>query len=113
MLNQKRKNHEKSSLTLSLSLSFWLHAERDGFYLGSDILGGSYILEKINTNVFANVFNVLNIQNPSTSSSNSPNSNTISFSGGSGGLLSEISFGYKYFLGKKRIIGFRHSLFFG
>ncbi|QEF28247.1 outer membrane beta-barrel protein [Helicobacter pylori] len=77
------------------------------------MLGGSYILEKINTNVFANVFNVLNIQNPSTSSSNPPNSNTISFSGGSGGLLSEISFGYKYFLGKKRIIGFRHSLFFG
>nr|WP_272902630.1 outer membrane beta-barrel protein [Helicobacter pylori] len=33
--------------------------------------------------------------------------------GGSGGLFSEISFGYKYFLGKKRIIGFRHSLFFG
>ncbi len=33
--------------------------------------------------------------------------------GGTGGLLSEISFGYKYFLGKKRIIGFRHSLFFG
>ncbi len=30
-----------------------------------------------------------------------------------GGLFSEISFGYKYFLGKKRIIGFRHSLFFG
>ncbi|QQW84389.1 outer membrane beta-barrel protein [Helicobacter pylori] len=24
-----------------------------------------------------------------------------------------MSFGYKYFLGKKRIIGFRHSLFFG
>ncbi|WP_154589234.1 outer membrane beta-barrel protein [Helicobacter pylori] len=87
------------------------------------MLGGSYILEKIN----ANVFNAPNIQNPSnnsyanpyvsyyppTSSFNPPNSNTISFSGGSGGLLSEISFGYKYFLGKKRIIGFRHSLFFG
>ncbi|WP_414601133.1 outer membrane protein [Helicobacter pylori] len=33
--------------------------------------------------------------------------------GGSGGLFNELSFGYKYFLGKKRIIGFRHSLFFG
>ncbi len=33
--------------------------------------------------------------------------------GGTGGLVNEISFGYKYFLGKKRIIGFRHSLFFG
>ncbi len=33
--------------------------------------------------------------------------------GGTGGLINELSFGYKYFLGKKRIIGFRHSLFFG
>ncbi len=33
--------------------------------------------------------------------------------GGSGGLFNELSLGYKYFLGKKRIIGFRHSLFFG
>ncbi len=30
-----------------------------------------------------------------------------------GDLFSEISFGHKYFLGKKRMIGFRHSLFFG
>ncbi|WP_276205306.1 outer membrane protein [Helicobacter pylori] len=54
---------------------------------------------------------------PPTSSfpNNSNNSNTVSLSGsgGTGGLFSEISFGYKYFLGKKRIIGFRHSLFFG
>ncbi|GAA7174964.1 outer inflammatory protein OipA [Helicobacter pylori] len=33
--------------------------------------------------------------------------------GGSGGIFNELSLGYKYFLGKKRIIGFRHSLFFG
>ncbi len=33
--------------------------------------------------------------------------------GGTGGLVNELSLGYKYFLGKKRIIGFRHSLFFG
>ncbi len=33
--------------------------------------------------------------------------------GGTGGILNELSLGYKYFLGKKRIIGFRHSLFFG
>nr|WP_269200320.1 outer membrane beta-barrel protein [Helicobacter pylori] len=63
---------------------------------------------------------------PSPSNSNNPyaqyypptssfpsNSNTVSYPGGTGGLFSEISFGYKYFLGKKRIIGFRHSLFFG
>ncbi len=52
---------------------------------------------------------------PPTSSfpNNSNNSNTVSYPGGTGGLFSEISFGYKYFLGKKRIIGFRHSLFFG
>ncbi len=33
--------------------------------------------------------------------------------GGTGGIFNELSLGYKYFLGKKRIIGFRHSLFFG
>ncbi len=39
--------------------------------------------------------------------------NRFAGNGGSGGLFNELSFGYKYFLGKKRIIGFRHSLFFG
>ncbi|WRB90732.1 outer membrane protein [Helicobacter pylori] len=128
-----RKNHEKSSLTLSLSLSFWLHAERNGFYLGSDILGGSYVQATgININEFL-PSNILYPQNypssPSPSNSNNPyakyypptssfpsnsnTSNTVSYPGGTGGLFSEISFGYKYFLGKKRIIGFRHSLFFG
>ncbi len=108
-----RKNHEKSSLTNSLSLSFWLHAERNGFYLGSDILGGSYIQASINTNEFL-PSNILYPQNYPSSPfpSNSNNSNTVSYPGGTGGLFSEISFGYKYFLGKKRIIGFRHSLFF-
>ncbi|GAA7245849.1 outer inflammatory protein OipA [Helicobacter pylori] len=114
----------KKALLLSLSLSFWLHAERNGFYLGSDILGGSYVQATANTNEF------LPSNNPDTQSylnnpyaqyypptssfpSNPSNSNTVSLPGGSGGLFSEISFGYKYFLGKKRIIGFRHSLFFG
>ncbi len=150
-----RKNHEKSSLTLSLSLSFWLHAERNGFYLGSDILGGSYV-QGTGTNV-ANIINEFFPSNnpyaqyypptspspsnsnnpytqyypssPSPSNSNNPyaqyypptssfpnnsnNSNNVSYPGGTGGLFSEISFGYKYFLGKKRIIGFRHSIFFG
>ncbi|WQS35087.1 outer membrane protein [Helicobacter pylori] len=130
MLNHK-ENHEKSSLTLSLSLSFWLHAERNGFYLGSDILGGSYV-QATAPNI-ANTINNLFPQNypssPSPSNSNNPyaqyypptssfpnnsnNSNTVSYPSGTGGLFSEISFGYKYFLGKKRIIGFRHSLFFG
>ncbi|WRC01130.1 outer membrane protein [Helicobacter pylori] len=129
MLNHK-ENHEKSSLTLSLS--FWLHAERNGFYLGSDILGGSYVQATGNiNNIINNIINesfpsnnpdTQNYSNnpyaqyyPPTSSfpSNSNNSNTVSYPGGTGGLFSEISFGYKYFLGKKRIIGFRHSLFFG
>ncbi|WRE28137.1 outer membrane protein [Helicobacter pylori] len=116
----------------------WLHAERDGFYLGSDILGGSYVQETANFNIPSIPSINLYPQNyPSSSfpsnsnnpyaqyypptspspsnSNNSNNSNTVSFSssGGTGGLFSEISFGYKYFLGKKRIIGFRHSLFFG
>ncbi|GAA9068460.1 outer inflammatory protein OipA [Helicobacter pylori] len=128
-----KENHEKSSLTLSLS--FWLHAERNGFYLGSDILGGSYVQATVNTNEF-NPNNLLNNpypqnypSSPSPSNSNNPyakyypptssfpsnpnNSNTVSSPGGSGDLFNELSFGYKYFLGKKRIIGFRHSLFFG
>ncbi|WP_187895046.1 outer membrane protein [Helicobacter pylori] len=133
-----KENHEKSSLTNSLSLSLWLHAERDGFYLGSDILGGSYVQEKINFSIPSipsiNLYPQNYPSSPSPSNSNNPyvqyypptssfpsnsnnsnNSNTVSLSssGGTGGLFSEISFGYKYFLGKKRIIGFRHSLFFG
>ncbi len=84
-------------------------------------MGGSYV------QATANINNIINESIPSnnpyaqyyppTSSfpNNSNNSNTVSLSssGGTGGLFSEISFGYKYFLGKKRIIGFRHSLFFG
>ncbi|WP_041200764.1 outer membrane beta-barrel protein [Helicobacter pylori] len=132
MLNHKEENHEKSSLTLSLSLSFWLHVERNGFYLGSDILGGSYV-QVTTANINNIINNIINESFPSNnlypqSYSNNPyaqyypptssfpnNSNTVSLpnSGGTGGLFSEISFGYKYFLGKKRIIGFRHSLFFG
>ncbi|GAA9083980.1 hypothetical protein Taitung32_07300 [Helicobacter pylori] len=95
-------------------------------------MGGSYVQATANTNEFNNLLNNLYPQSypssPSPSNSNNPytqyypptspspsnpsNSNTV-FPGGSGGLFSEISFGYKYFLGKKRIIGFRHSLFFG
>ncbi len=134
-----KENHEKSSITLSLS--FWLHAERNGFYLGSDILGGSYVQATGNINIpsiptplinpYAQYYppnssfpnNSSNSSNPyaqyypptSSFPNNSSNSSNVSLSssGGMGGLLSEISFGYKYFLGKKRIIGFRHSLFFG
>ncbi|WRB67645.1 outer membrane protein [Helicobacter pylori] len=111
-----KENHEKSSLTLSLS--FWLHAERNGFYLGSDILGGSYVQATANLNALLNAFlppNIPNIWSPQNypSSPFSSNSNNVSYPGGSGGLFNDISFGYKYFLGKKRIIGFRHSLFFG
>ncbi len=142
-----RKNHEKSSLTLSLS--FWLYAERNGFYLGSDILGGSYVQLTGNINIPSipsiNLYPQSYPSSPSPSNSNNPyaqyypptssfpnnsnnpyaqyypptssfpnnsnNSNNMSYPGGTGGLFSEISFGYKYFLGKKRMIGFRHSLF--
>ncbi|AEN15250.1 outer membrane protein HopH [Helicobacter pylori Puno120] len=112
----------KKALLLFLSFSFWLHAERNGFYLGSDILGGSYVqatipsinIPNININEFFPSNNLYPQSYPTSSfPNNSNNSNAVSSSGGSGGLFSEISFGYKYFLGKKRIIGFRHSLFFG
>lgn len=33
----------KKALLLTLSLSFWLHAERNGFYLGLNFAEGSYI----------------------------------------------------------------------
>ncbi|MGL2731482.1 outer membrane protein [Helicobacter pylori] len=134
-----KKNHEKSSLTLSLSLSFWLHAERNGFYLGLNFAEGSYIQEQgsIGERILAeyalnqainNVNNysytpyiykqlmkdVIDAQNALNKVKDS-NKVAIQFkgNGGTGGILNEISFGYKYFLGKKRIIGFRHSLFFG
>ncbi|GAA9114492.1 hypothetical protein Taiwan63_07180 [Helicobacter pylori] len=96
----------KKTLLLTLFLSFWLHAERNGFYLDSDILGGSYVQATANTNEF-NPNNLLNNPYaqyyPPTSSfpSNPSNSNNVSLPGGSGGLFSEISFGYKYFLVKK------------
>ncbi len=88
-------------------------------------MGGSYVQATGNINNIINEYFPSN--NPDTQYySNNPyaqyypptssfpsNSNTVSYPGGTGGLFSEISFGYKYFLGKKRIIGFRHSLFFG
>lgn len=130
-----KRNHEKSSLTNSLSLSFWLHAERNGFYLGLNFLEGSYIkgqgsigkkasaenalneainnaknslFPEQNTKAIRNAQNALNAVKDSTKIAN-----RFAGNGGSGGLFNEISLGYKYFLGKKRIIGFRHSLFFG
>ncbi|WP_154079364.1 outer membrane protein [Helicobacter pylori] len=134
MLNS-RKNHEKSSLTLSLSLSFWLHAERNGFYLGLNALEGSYIqeqgsigeriLEETALNqAIKNANNypfekplVKDVEDAQNALNKVKDSNKIAIQlkgkGGTGGILNELSFGYKYFLGKKRIIGFRHSLFFG
>ncbi|QQW94435.1 outer membrane protein [Helicobacter pylori] len=132
MLNS-RKNHEKSSLTLSLS--FWLHAERNGFYLGLNALEGSYIqeqgsigeriLEETALNqAIKNANNypfekplVKDVEDAQNALNKVKDSNKIAIQlkgkGGTGGILNELSFGYKYFLGKKRIIGFRHSLFFG
>ncbi len=132
-----KKNHEKSPLTNSLSLSFWLHAERNGFYLGLNFAEGSYIQGQGSIGEKASAENALNqaINNANNYPSyiykqlakdvidaqNALNrvkdSKKIAsqFKGhsGTGGLVNELSFGYKYFLGKKRIIGFRHSLFFG
>ncbi|MCQ2952271.1 outer inflammatory protein OipA [Helicobacter pylori] len=131
-----KKNHEKSSFTLSLSLSFWLHAERNGFYLGLNFAEGSYIQGQGSIGEKASAENALNqaINNaknslfPTTQNTkairdaqNALNAvkdsnkiaNRFAGNGGSGGIFNELSLGYKYFLGKKRIIGFRHSLFFG
>ncbi|MCQ2716502.1 outer membrane protein [Helicobacter pylori] len=131
-----KKNHEKSSLTNSLSLSFWLHAERNGFYLGLNFAEGSYIQGQGSIGEKASAENALNqaINNaknslfPTTQNTkairdaqNALNAvkdsnkiaNRFAGNGGSGGIFNELSLGYKYFLGKKRIIGFRHSLFFG
>ncbi|PUD53732.1 outer membrane protein [Helicobacter pylori] len=128
-----KKNHEKSPLTNSLSLSLWLHAERNGFYLGLNFAEGSYIQGQGSIGEKASAENALNEAINNAKNSLFPNtkairdaqnalnavkdSNKISSrfagNGGSGGIFNELSLGYKYFLGKKRIIGFRHSLFFG
>ncbi|WQR79751.1 outer inflammatory protein OipA [Helicobacter pylori] len=128
-----KKNHEKSSLTLSLSLSFWLHAERNGFYLGLNFAEGSYIQGQGSIGEKASAENALNQAINNAKNSLFPNTKAIrdaenalnavkdstkiasrfKGNGGSGGIFNELSLGYKYFLGKKRIIGFRHSLFFG
>lgn len=132
-----KKNHEKSSLTnsLSLSLSFWFHAERNGFYLGLNFLEGSYIKGQGSIGKKASAENALNEAINNAKNSLFPEQNTKAIrdaqnalnavkdsnkianrfagNGGSGGIFNELSLGYKYFLGKKRIIGFRHSLFFG
>ncbi|QTP06229.1 outer membrane protein [Helicobacter pylori] len=120
-------------LTLSLSLSFWLHAERNGFYLGLNFAEGSYIQGQGSIGEKASAENALNQAINNAKNSLFPNTKAIrdaqnalnavkdsnkiasrfAGNGGSGGLFNELSFGYKYFLGKKRIIGFRHSLFFG
>ncbi|WRD48281.1 outer inflammatory protein OipA [Helicobacter pylori] len=126
----------KKVLLLSLSLSFWLHAERNGFYLGLNFAEGSYIQGQGSIGEKASAENALNqaINNaknslfPTTQNTKAirdaqnalnavKDSNKIASrfagNGGSGGIFNELSLGYKYFLGKKRIIGFRHSLFFG
>ncbi|MGL2454876.1 outer inflammatory protein OipA [Helicobacter pylori] len=128
-----KKNHEKSPLTNSLSLSFWLHAERNGFYLGLNFAEGSYIQGQGSIGEKASAQNALNQAINNAKNSLFPNTkairdaqnalnavkdsnkiaNRFAGNGGSGGIFNELSLGYKYFLGKKRIIGFRHSLFFG
>ncbi|GAA8198776.1 outer inflammatory protein OipA [Helicobacter pylori] len=126
----------KKTLLLTLFFSFWLHAERNGFYLGLNFGEGSYIQGQGSIGEKASAENALNqaINNaknslfPTTQNTkairdaqnalnavkdSSKIASRFAGNGGSGGLFNELSFGYKYFLGKKRIIGFRHSLFFG
>ncbi|WQW22782.1 outer inflammatory protein OipA [Helicobacter pylori] len=126
----------KKTLLLFLSFLFWLHAERNGFYLGLNFAEGSYIKGQGSIGEKASAENALNqaINNaknslfPTTQNTKAirdaqnalnavKDSNKIASrfagNGGSGGIFNELSLGYKYFLGKKRIIGFRHSLFFG
>ncbi|OOQ39486.1 hypothetical protein B0X64_06805, partial [Helicobacter pylori] len=125
----------KKALLLTLSLSFWLHAERNGFYLGLNFAEGSYIQGQGNIGEKASAENALNQAINNAKNSLFPEQNTkairdaqnalnavkdsnkiaiqLKGKGGTGGIFNELSLGYKYFLGKKRIIGFRHSLFFG
>ncbi len=123
----------KKALLLSLFLSFWLHAERNGFYLGLNFGEGSYIQGQGSIGEKASAENALNEAINNAKNSLFPNTKAIrdaqnalnavkdsnkiasrfAGNGGSGGIFNELSLGYKYFLGKKRIIGFRHSLFFG
>ncbi len=125
----------KKALLLTLSLSFWLHAERNGFYLGLNFAEGSYIQGQGSIGEKASAENALNQVINNAKNSLFPTQNTKAIrdaqnalnavkdsnkianrfagNGGSGGIFNELSLGYKYFLGKKRIIGFRHSLFFG
>ncbi|MGN8341756.1 outer inflammatory protein OipA [Helicobacter pylori] len=123
----------KKALLLTLSLSFWLHAERNGFYLGLNFAEGSYIQGQGSIGEKASAENTLNQAINNAKNSLFPNTkairdaqnalnavkdsnkiaNRFAGNGGSGGIFNELSLGYKYFLGKKRIIGFRHSLFFG
>ncbi|GAA8381818.1 outer inflammatory protein OipA [Helicobacter pylori] len=123
----------KKALLLTLSLLFWLHAERNGFYLGLNFAEGSYIQGQGSIGEKASAENALNQAINNAKNSLFPNTkairdaqnalnavkdsnkiaNRFAGNGGSGGIFNELSLGYKYFLGKKRIIGFRHSLFFG
>lgn len=123
----------KKALLLTLSLSFWLHAERNGFYLGLNFAEGSYIQGQGSIGEKASAENALNQAINNAKNSLFPNTkairdaqnalnavkdsnkiaNRFAGNGGSGGIFNELSLGYKYFLGKKRIVGFRHSLFFG
>ncbi|OPG46901.1 outer inflammatory protein OipA [Helicobacter pylori] len=123
----------KKALLLTFSLLFWLHAERNGFYLGLNFAEGSYIQGQGSIGEKASAENALNQAINNAKNSLFPNTkairdaqnalnavkdstkiaNRFAGNGGSGGIFNELSLGYKYFLGKKRIIGFRHSLFFG
>ncbi|GAA9355175.1 hypothetical protein HpHA251_08480 [Helicobacter pylori] len=50
----------KKTLLLTLFFSFWLHAERNGFYLGLNFLEGSYIKGQGSIGEKASAENALN-----------------------------------------------------
>ncbi|GAA8348897.1 hypothetical protein HpNP15_10390 [Helicobacter pylori] len=50
----------KKALLLTLFFSFWLHAERNGFYLGLNFLEGSYIKGQGSIGEKASAENALN-----------------------------------------------------
>ncbi len=114
----------KKTLLLFLSFSFWLHAERNGFYLGLNALEGSYIQEQDSIGERTLAENALNqaiknangypfykqlvkdVEDAQNAFNKVKDSNKVAIqlkgNGGMGGIFNELSFGYKYFLGKKK-----------
>ncbi len=104
---------------LLLSLSFWLHAERNGFYVSWGP-GGGYFKSQVSVSEKSLAGQTLNYVNEQylyswmktdsikeiiRNAENALNSNKIAtqYTENIGALMADFSFGYKYFLGKKRL----------